>query len=146
MRTKKKLFLIKSKTSLEKTLNKFIIYSYQDHFPRTLSETKIIKMRNNNTNFTKAFSSNDLRSKIHIQNIKKTFIKKDRQIKKANIFSLNNFEKLYKETKRKGLLPKTTMKNNLFYKPFRGLYGHNYFLDLLNNKKMMKKYLKNIKA
>mgnify|MGYP002622036171 CR=1 FL=1 len=127
----KKLFLIKSKTSSEKTVNKNIINSYQENFPRSFSETKINKIRNNNTKYIKALSCNDLTSKYHIHNIKKNFRIINRQINKDQIFSLNNFEKLYNETKIKGLLPKTEIKYNLFYQPFKGVYGHNYFLDLL---------------
>ena len=131
----KKLFLIKSKTSSEKTVNKNIINSYQENFQRTFSETKINKIRNNNTKYIKALSCNDLTSKYHIHNIKKNFRIINRQINKDQIFSLNNFEKLYNETKIKGLLPKTEIKYNLFYQPFKGVYGHNYFLDLLNKKR-----------
>ena len=135
-KVEKKIFFFKSKTSSGKTLNKHIINSYQENnLQRTFSEIKINKIRNNNTNCTKSFSCNDLTSRIRILNMKKNFIIKDRHINKNQIFSLNNFEKLYKETKKRGLLPKTKIKYNLYYKPFKGIYGHNYCLDLLNNKR-----------
>ena len=138
----KKLLLIKSQTSSGKTINKNIINSYQENFPRAFSETKIIKIRNNNTNYAKAFSCDNLLNKIHIRNMKKNFITKNRHIRKDQIFLLNNFEKLYEETKMKGLLPKIKIKNISFYKPFRGLYGHNFFLDLMNNKRSYEEIVK----
>ena len=132
IREAKSFFFFKSKATSEKTINKNNINSYQE---RTLSEKKDSKIINNNEKYTKPFSCNNIRNRIHIQNMKKYFKIKDTKINKSHIFSLNNFEKLFLETKKKGLLPKGKICYKMHNKPFKGVYGHNFFIEMMNKKR-----------
>ena len=129
----------KSRISSGKTLNKDIIKPYHEKLiQKTVSEKRISKKRNNNKKYNTKYrmpsSCQNLLNRFYLEKLEKNFRNKNKEINKNQIFMLCNFEKVYAETKKRGMLPKTKIKYNIFHKPFKGIYGHNYFLDLLNKK------------
>lgn len=134
----KNLYII-SRTSSGKTVNKDTIKPYYEKFfPKTVNVKRIIKERNNNkkykTKYRKPSSYQNILNRYYLEKLEKNSEIKNKEINKNKIFMLCNFEKVYAETKRKGLLPKTKINYNIYHKPFKGIYGHHYFLDLLIKK------------
>ena len=109
------------------------------------NDTKYEKNTNDNTNInslnTKYLNQSNSLTVLHgIQkrNIKQFLDKSMSHINKSQIYNLKMFEKIYKETKRKGLLPKSGRNyKSISHKPFEAIYGFN-IMDYITNKESNK--------
>ena len=107
------------------------------------NSNKLNKYSNNliSTNLSSIFF-NPSKSKSYIQennvNKNKTFFEYSiKLINKSHIHSLKNFEKLYQETKKNGLLPKTNKNfSQNHHKPFEGIYGYSFIKNSIKNDTM----------
>lgn len=135
---------IKNITGSEKFVTKNIFETYREKFRYGNKKTKISNYLDNNNNnknnssfknLNKSKSYNNLYS-IHRNNKKNFFEKSSSKINKSQIYSLSGFEKIYKQTKDKGLIPITKITTNtIVHRPFG---SSSSFFKYLENKESNK--------
>ena len=109
--------------------------SFYNSYHKMLSNfDRNIKNQNKLVNLdSKSFKSPISQTKS-MNNIKKKFEISVKDFNKRHIYMLNEFEKLYDETKMKGLLPKVKISYTFVHpKPFEGIYGFNIFDNINKN-------------
>ena len=136
----KKNSIIKSKTLSGKSTTKNLYNTYREMFNNENSKIfekiyNINACKNNlSSKYFKKVMSQSTIHRIHNRHFENSLVKTINEFRNNKIIGLYEFEKLYKETKEKGLLPKAKINyNSVFHKAFESFGGFN-FLKYIENK------------
>ena len=136
----KKNSIIKSKTLSGKSTTKNLYNTYREMFNNENSKIfekiyNINACKNNlSSKYFKKVMSQSTIHRIHNRHFENSLVKTINEFRNNKIIGLYEFEKIYKETKEKGLLPKAKINyNSVFHKAFESFGGFN-FLKYIENK------------